>query len=151
MIPQAFEPASLVGIDMVPESPYYRVAVKVLVKDNEGKLLVCLNPRGGWEIPGGGLEHDESVESCIEREMLEEIGSAIQLGSFRFFFRSVSPKWKYAGLRLVFDAELNDPNAPLSIGDDMVEARFVDKDEFLKLKFVNLDQPIQDFANEIFG
>lgn len=50
----------------------------------EGKILIT--QRGPqmkhplkWEFPGGKLEHNESPEQCIQREILEELGIAISV------------------------------------------------------------------------
>jgi mutator protein MutT len=35
---------------------------------------------GRWEFPGGKRRHGESVEGCLRREMLEEIGIEVEVG-----------------------------------------------------------------------
>lgn len=37
---------------------------------------------GKWDFPGGGLEHDESVKECAEREVKEETGYEIEVKGF---------------------------------------------------------------------
>jgi ADP-ribose pyrophosphatase YjhB (NUDIX family) len=59
--------------DATPPSPFYRVSVKALVFDRDGRLLVVQEPDGLWEVPGGGWEHGESFEECLARELAEEI------------------------------------------------------------------------------
>ena len=60
------------------------VAVGVIINDRD-EVLVAYRPenkdQGGlWEFPGGKKEQDETIESALEREFLEEIG--IQLKSY---------------------------------------------------------------------
>jgi 8-oxo-dGTP pyrophosphatase MutT (NUDIX family) len=46
-------------------STFYRVSIKALVFDDRNRLLVGLTKdeeAPGWEIPGGGWEHDETFE-----------------------------------------------------------------------------------------
>lgn len=47
----------------------------------DGRLLLTRRAAGQklagyWELPGGKLEPGETVQSCIERELLEELGVA---------------------------------------------------------------------------
>lgn len=35
--------------------------------------------KGGWEIPGGKLEPDETPEQCIRREIREELATEVQV------------------------------------------------------------------------
>lgn len=52
----------------------YRVSAKALVQNNDGKILLAKEKRGVWNIPGGGIEHGESVHEALERELFEEVG-----------------------------------------------------------------------------
>lgn len=53
---------------------FYRVSVKALVKNNEGKVLVVKENQDTWSLPGGGLDHGEDPELGILRELKEELG-----------------------------------------------------------------------------
>jgi len=51
----------------------YRVAIKaVIIQD--GKLLITKEREGWYGLPGGGLEHGETPNASIARELEEEIG-----------------------------------------------------------------------------
>ena len=59
----------------------FEVGCAIIHKD--GKLLVAQrNLRdsfgGSWEFPGGKREKDETIEQCLVREALEELGVRIQ-------------------------------------------------------------------------
>lgn len=69
--------------------PRYEAAAAVLRRD--GKVLIGRRPEGKllgglWEFPGGKIEPDESLEACLRREVIEELGAEIQvlakLGSY---------------------------------------------------------------------
>ena len=56
------------------------VAVGILRKD--GRILICQRKKGGryelkWEFPGGKLEHGETTEQCLRRELREELAIEI--------------------------------------------------------------------------
>jgi len=47
----------------------------LLTRRNQGQRLA-----GYWEFPGGKLEEGETLQSCLEREIREELGWVIQVG-----------------------------------------------------------------------
>jgi 8-oxo-dGTP diphosphatase len=40
----------------------------------DGRVLLCRNHRGEWELPGGRPDHGERMEDCVVREVREETG-----------------------------------------------------------------------------
>ena len=64
-----------------PEYPprAFPVSIKgVVVRD--GRVLLLKNERDEWELPGGKLEIGEDPESCVAREITEEIGWKVTTG-----------------------------------------------------------------------
>jgi A/G-specific adenine glycosylase len=61
--------------------PHKKIGVAV-IRNDEGLILIDRRPAKGllgglWEFPGGKVEVNETVEECIKREILEEIGIEI--------------------------------------------------------------------------
>lgn len=57
----------------------YRVTVKGLVRDEVGRLLFVRERGDTWDLPGGGLEHGESLHEALRREFREELGVEIEM------------------------------------------------------------------------
>jgi 8-oxo-dGTP pyrophosphatase MutT (NUDIX family) len=73
---------------------YENVRTRVIVL-HEGRMLL-LSPHqlgDGWRLPGGGLEMDESLYECGEREVLEETGVLVKVTRVAFLREWVVPKY----------------------------------------------------------
>lgn len=66
--------------------PNVRISAIVLYK---GKLVLVKheNPKFGayYLLPGGGLEHCESIEECVIREVKEECGLDVSIESLAYY------------------------------------------------------------------
>ena len=65
--------------------PHKHIGVAVIT-DAQGKILIDRRKQEGllgglWEFPGGKIEPGESVEDCVKREIKEELGIEIEVGS----------------------------------------------------------------------
>ena len=62
-------------------SASYPVSVKgVLIHD--GRVLLLLNERDEWDLPGGRPDPGEDHRTALVREVLEETGLAVEVGAF---------------------------------------------------------------------
>jgi 8-oxo-dGTP pyrophosphatase MutT (NUDIX family) len=55
-----------------------------IIRDHRILLLKQVEHASGrsyWQIPGGGIELDETEEQCVQREMWEETGLEVQVDS----------------------------------------------------------------------
>jgi A/G-specific adenine glycosylase len=62
--------------------PHYMVTAAVLRRD--GKALLAKRPSRGllggmWEFPGGKVEEGETLETCLVREIREELGAHVKV------------------------------------------------------------------------
>ena len=53
---------------------FYRVSIKALIRNDAGEILVVKEHQEKWELPGGGLDHGETVHDGLKRELREELG-----------------------------------------------------------------------------
>jgi 8-oxo-dGTP pyrophosphatase MutT (NUDIX family) len=55
-----------------PPTTFYRVSVKAVIRDDEGRILVVQEGGAAWSLPGGGWDHGESEHVALARELFEE-------------------------------------------------------------------------------
>ncbi len=61
---------------MFMSEPKYRLNVAAILRNGDGKILICerLHVRHAWQFPQGGVDEGESLEEALARELWEEIG-----------------------------------------------------------------------------
>jgi 8-oxo-dGTP pyrophosphatase MutT (NUDIX family) len=134
---------------MASDSTFYRVSVKALIFDEQDRLLVFQNQTGNWEMPGGGWEHGETLDSCMNRELYEEMHirpSAV--GPVSFVYVGKSSKG-YHKLSLAVPVSIAAADfAPAE--DNLVGFRYVSPDELRALSFTSSEAPITDNVDKIW-
>ncbi|MYN02277.1 NUDIX domain-containing protein [Pseudoduganella sp. DS3] len=59
----------------------FPVSVKGVFCAPDGRVVLLLNERGEWELPGGRIEAGESAAACLAREVAEELGLLVRVGA----------------------------------------------------------------------
>lgn len=138
--------------DFWPPENYYRVSIKALIFDDEGRLLVGKHANGEYSMPGGGWDHGEDFEACVKREVAEELGAeVVSVGKVACFYRhttehgrpkvSIALPVKLAKFTFVFSPDT----------DEAVEAEFVTKQAFVNLNFMESEDPVRAYADQIWA
>lgn len=114
----------------VPTSKYpeafYRVSVKVIIRQG-ANILAVKEHVDAWTLPGGGLDHGESLEQAIRRELYEEANITQPIASLRLlgtgkYYRSHEQDWI---LWLVAEVTFDEPLV-YSIGADATAVAYID-------------------------
>src|SRR6266851_9969243 len=70
---------------------HYGVGMAALIRDERGRIMVVHRTYSRdepWALPGGWLEGaDEALERGLERELLEETGLRVRVGSIKAVYR----------------------------------------------------------------
>jgi mutator protein MutT len=117
------------------------IVVAAAIVEREGAFLVTRRPEGVhleglWEFPGGKCEPEESYDACLRREILEELGSGVDVLSEVF---QVSHAYQDRVVELHFiRCHLLEEPRPL-IGQ---EIRWVSGEELLELDFPPADSEL---------
>jgi 8-oxo-dGTP diphosphatase len=85
------------------------LTVKGVCSDDRTRVLLCLNDRGEWELPGGRPNPGESYPDCVTREIQEETGLHTSVRSLitAYPYEVLPGRWVHV---LVYGCDLRDPS-----------------------------------------
>jgi ADP-ribose pyrophosphatase YjhB (NUDIX family) len=109
---------------------FYRVSTKAIIRNTKGEVLLAKEKGSQWSLPGGGLDHGESVHDALKRELYEEAMITAPFNEKLVATESMFVDDKDAWLLwLVFEIEIED-DFEFGIGEDADEVEFLDPKQF---------------------
>ena len=138
---------------------FYRVSVKAYVTDQQGRVFVVKEHdkegRGFWGLPGGGLDHGESPQECLRREIREELGirdvAIDDISYTKSFYMSNKDAWL---LWVVYRARIS--SKEYIYGDGVTDAAYINAQELasstdmFEQAILEVDHAIKTFASQKF-
>jgi 8-oxo-dGTP diphosphatase len=121
--------------DYMMDTPcFYRVSVKGVVIDGQGRILLAREANGMWEMIGGGLDHGEDPIACLRREISEETGLNVTGISERpkFFLTAPSKSGSHFTANIIYQIELEDLDFTPS--EECQELRFFSVEEMTQVE-----------------
>lgn len=125
-------------IFMQIKQSWYRISAKALIYNEKWEFLLAKEESGVWDFPGGGLDHGETSENCIKRELQEEMGLEVVNISKnpKYFLTAHKPKSKTRPwiANVFYEVQLKDLDFTPS--DECVEIAFFDKNSIKNIKVI---------------
>lgn len=93
----------------------FNLRVYALITNEAGEILVADERRNGrafTKFPGGGLEWGEGLKSALERELMEELGLACEVGSLFYvtdFFQVSAFRADDQLISFYYEARVHEP------------------------------------------
>lgn len=133
---------------IISEKPVIR-CVGAVIHDQQGRLLLVQRAhspgRGLWSLPGGRVEHGESDQTAVEREVREETGLSVTVGAFVGRVLRPAPHGTFE----IFDYSCWSSDTALVAGDDAANAAWINDATFATLDAENaLTEGLADFLRE---
>lgn len=118
----------------------YCIAVKGIIRREDGKVLVLKrsdkddHKPGVWETVGGGMDKEESPQEALLREISEETGLVVSVGSpFNVFtFKKETGEFK-VGITFLCQYVSGD----VTLSDEHTEYAWIEPKEFSEMRSVS--------------
>src|SRR5688500_13513383 len=122
------------------------VAVGAIVFDPQGRVLLVERGRppgvGLWTVPGGRVESGETLAQAVAREVREETGLVVEVGTLACVVERMGDDYHF----VILDYVARVIGGNLAPGDDARQARFVDDAELAQLPCTDGLLPILERA-----
>ncbi len=128
---------------------FYRVSVKALVTDTQGRFLLQKELRGVWDLPGGGLDFGENPVEALKREVQEE-GELEVLSmeeSPSYFITAHGKRSDVWFANIVYKVELSDVTK-FTPSDECIEMRYFTAQEVLDAPEGEMIVNVVNFAKQ---
>jgi 8-oxo-dGTP diphosphatase len=134
--------------------PHKIIGVAVIWNDQEQILIdrrLQKGTMGGlWEFPGGKIEPNETIQECIHREILEELGIEITVGE-----HLITIDHTYTHLRVTLKVYHCQHLAGIPQPLECEEVRWVNLDELEQFNFpeanVQIIEALKEYAQNKFS
>ena len=131
-----------------PTDYLFRISLKALIRDEQGRVLVVKETgRDWWGLPGGGMDHGETITSALARELHEEVNV---IGRFTWRIITADDPWPLRRIdawQLCLIIEVVPEIFEFSAGEDGDEVAFMDPEAF-KTSVKDVERCIYAYATE---
>jgi 8-oxo-dGTP diphosphatase len=116
------------------EQAFYRISIKGIVIDEQGRILLSREDNGKWELLGGGLDHGEEPKDCLVREIREETGLTVtSISELPIHFLTVQRQGHDTYIANVI-YEITLENLDFTPSDECQELRFFSLEDMMQVE-----------------
>lgn len=117
-----------------------KVAQKAVIVRGDGQVLVMRDPRevdkNIWELPGGRLNEGEVPEEGLAREIKEELGIDVVVGTVVYIAQFFQYSENRNALMIAYVATMVDEKAELVLEEgEVADVRWVSKENYQRLTY----------------
>lgn len=99
---------------------------------------------GWWEFPGGKIEPGETAQQALEREIMEELDTKVQVGPL-----IASVEYDYPKFHLCMDCFWCSVISGKLVLKEAEDARWLSKDDLLSVKWLPADKDVLDIISKV--
>lgn len=106
--------------------PLPRIRVAAIIVENDQLLLVRHEKDGAayWMLPGGGVDHGETLTGALQRELREELCIGAEIGPLLLANDTIPPDSHRHIVNLYFRAEISEGRPTLGIDERVAAVAF---------------------------
>ena len=127
----------------------YRISLKALIYNDAGQILVVKEiDRMYWDLPGGGMDFGETIESSLKRELFEEVGYK---GGLRYQLFDASDEMYIERIdanQICFYCRVWPDNFDFMPGEEGDEMMFINPEKLL-LQKSEVDAPVRAYGTHM--
>lgn len=108
-----------------------QVVVVAIIK-NKGKYLLTKRyeptvplTHETWQLPGGGLEFNETVTACLIREVREELNVEVDIVSKPIIRDNIIDEWGWHGVTIAYVCKLKNEDAKIALNHEATEYKWL--------------------------
>lgn len=121
----------------VPNSMNFIAGIGAVVRDDEKLLVIKDRFYPGYKLPGGHIDKGEFIKDAIKREVFEETGIDIEFESIMNIGHFNPGQFGESNIYFVCTAKPLTKEITINDSSEIIEARWIDIDEFLNSEDVN--------------
>jgi 8-oxo-dGTP diphosphatase len=102
------------------------VVYSLIYNKEDNTILMVQNENSIWTLPGGAVEHNETLQQAAVREALEETGLEVEVGNIVAVNEAFFPERGHHALMITFAAKIIGGNIGIHNKEEILDIKWVD-------------------------